>query len=44
MSIEQAVHFSTGFPVGNAPCNVRSNRQINDRYWHLVLEAPAPLY
>ena len=44
MAIEQAVHFSTGFPVGNAPCGVRSNRQINDRYWHLVLDAPAPLY
>jgi len=44
MSIERAVHFSTGFPVGNAPCVVRSNRQINDRYWHLVLDAPAPLY
>jgi dihydroorotate dehydrogenase electron transfer subunit len=44
MPIENAVHFSTGFAVGNAPCIVRSNRQINDRYWHLVLDAPAPLY
>ena len=35
---------SSRFPVGNAPCTVRSNRAVNERYRHLVLEVPAPLY
>ena len=30
--------------MGNAEALVRINRPVNDRYWHLVLEVPAPLY
>lgn len=44
MPVAHPSHASTGFPIGNAPCVVRANRAVNDRYWHLVLEAPAPLY
>lgn len=43
MTVAQPPAAPTGFPVGNAPCVVRANRAVNDRYRHLVLEAPPPL-
>jgi dihydroorotate dehydrogenase electron transfer subunit len=39
MSIAQPILAPTEFPVANAPCTVRANRAVNDRYRHLVLEA-----
>lgn len=30
------------FPVAENICTVVSNRPVNERYWHLVLAAPAP--
>jgi dihydroorotate dehydrogenase electron transfer subunit len=43
MSVAQPIPAPADFPVGNARCTVRANRAVNDRYWHLALEAPAPL-
>lgn len=43
MSVAQPIPAPAGFPVGNARCAVRANRAVNDRYRHLVLEAPPPL-
>lgn len=32
----------SSFPVAENICTVLANRAVNDRYWHLVLAAPAP--
>lgn len=44
MSVTRPIHELTEASVRNASCIVRANRAVNDRYWHLVLEAPAPHY
>jgi len=43
MSIAQPIHAPADFPVADVQCTVRANRAVNDRYRHLVLEAPPPL-
>ncbi|MCZ7563417.1 MAG: dihydroorotate dehydrogenase electron transfer subunit [Burkholderiales bacterium] len=43
MSIAQPMRTPADFPVADARCTVRSNRAVNGRYRHLVLEAPPPL-
>lgn len=43
MPVAQPIAAPAGFPVGNAHCAVRAHRAVNDRYRHLVLEAPPAL-